>query len=110
MVAKYFKNNQKFWYFFQCIQELSDNLMVHYLVTKEIAGGIVARRYAPPPFLWPLTPKYKMTSLKLTMFIRNRDYVNLRYFKEKDGVMLSAGCPIQHPDCPPVKKIVRYVL
>jgi hypothetical protein len=39
--------------------------------------------------------------------VSSRDFVNLRHWGEKDGIYVSAGNGVTHPDKPPVKKHIR---
>ena len=41
--------------------------------------------------------------------VSSRDFVNLRHWGQKDGMYMSAGVGVIHPDCPPDKKHVRLV-
>ena len=41
--------------------------------------------------------------------VSSRDFVNLRHWGQKEGMYMSAGVGVTHPDCPPVKKHVRLV-
>jgi len=36
------------------------------------------------------------------------DFVSVRHWETRDGVILSAGCAVLHPSMPPSKKHVRY--
>ena len=41
--------------------------------------------------------------------VSSRDFVNLRHWGTREGVFLSAGEGVTHPDRPPNKKHVRWV-
>ena len=71
-----------YFLFFQTIETINNNTDIAYNVSREAAGGLVSRR----------------------------DFVNLRHWKEKDGVIVSLGWSVPHPDMPPCKKQVRSVV
>lgn len=39
--------------------------------------------------------------------IQSRDFISLRSWVEKDGILLSAGMSVKHPDMPPQKSYIR---
>lgn len=61
------------------VQVIDDNTDISHNITNEAVGGLVS----------------------------SRDFVNLRHWKTKDGILLSAGCSVLHPSVPPSKKHVR---
>lgn len=61
------------------VQVVDENTDISHNITNEAVGGLVS----------------------------SRDFVNLRHWKMKDNVMISAGCSVIHPSVPPSKKHVR---
>ncbi|ELU15384.1 hypothetical protein CAPTEDRAFT_174334 [Capitella teleta] len=61
------------------LQVINETTDISYQIAAEGAGGLVA----------------------------SRDFVSLRHWATKDGVILSSGCAVQHPDAPPTKNYVR---
>lgn len=61
------------------LQVVDENTDISYNVAASAAGGLVS----------------------------SRDFVNVRHWKTRDGVILSAGCAVLHPSMPPCKKHVR---
>ena len=89
---------------FQVIHTVLDNLDIHFTLTKSLAGGLISSR-------WELTQstlkwiQLHTSTLQLTRFCR--EYVNTRHWKTKDGILMSAGCSVSHPDKPIHKGCVR---
>ena len=40
--------------------------------------------------------------------VSSRDFVNLRHWGVREGTYVSAGHGVTHPDCPPIKKHIRF--
>jgi hypothetical protein len=58
---------------------VNDNTDICYNVAADVGAGIIAKR----------------------------DFISVRHWKSKDGITISAGCTVLHPDMPPRNKIVR---
>jgi hypothetical protein len=66
-----------------CVYQAIDaHTDINYQVAKEAGGGIIS----------------------------SRDFVILRHWGMKDSCYVSAGISIKHPNVPPVKQYVRYVV
>jgi len=50
---------------------------------------------------------YNVTGAAAGGLFSSRDFVNLRHWKTRDGIMLSSGCAVLHPDMPPTKNHIR---
>lgn len=61
------------------LQVVDENTDISYNVAASAAGGLVS----------------------------SRDFVNVRHWETRDGVILSAGCAVLHPSMPPCKGHVR---
>ena len=61
------------------LRVISRNTDISYTVAAEAVGGLVS----------------------------SRDFVSLRTWKSKNGILFSSGSAINYPECPPIKKHVR---
>jgi hypothetical protein len=50
---------------------------------------------------------YSVGAAQVGGLVSSRDFVNLRHWKSKDGVLMSSACGVVHPDAPTVKQHVR---